>query len=313
MVLIVVLICFLLMLGAFCLGVRSLFKMSLMRSGPVTRERIERQYRDRPEALRLILNGMDWIEAQLCEEIRIRSRDGLALYGRLIEKEDPKGLIILAHGYHSAANYDFSGAAPFYHALGYSLLLIDERTHGQSEGKYIGFGVLERYDIALWAEAMAARFPSLDLFLSGISMGAASVLMASDLPLPKNVRGILADCGFTTPKAIFTCVLQSMGKGSLVPLLPVIDIALRLIAGYGMEEGDTRRSLRGTNLPVLLVHGTGDTFVPSRMSEENHAANPEKCRLILVEGAEHGQSYIVETERCQKELAAFLEECASKA
>ena len=141
-----------------------------------------------------ILSGIAFWRAQEPEDIFLPSFDGLRLHGQLVQQPESKGTILLFHGYRSSWVIDFSIVLPYYHSLGYDLLVVDERAHGQSEGDYITFGVRERRDVVTWAQYAAMHFgPAHPLILDGLSMGAATVLMASELALPASVRGIIAD------------------------------------------------------------------------------------------------------------------------
>ena len=137
---------------------------------------------------------------QDAEDIFLPSYDGLRLHGQLLQQPSAKGTILLFHGYRSSWIIDFSIVLPYYYSLGYNLLAVDERAHGQSEGVYITFGVHERRDVVTWAQYAAMHFgPDHPLFLGGLSMGATTVLLASALELPPSVRGVIADCGFSSP------------------------------------------------------------------------------------------------------------------
>ena len=133
---------------------------------------------------------------------------------------------------------DFSIVLPYYFTLGYNLLAVDERAHGESEGTYITFGVRERHDVATWAAYAAMHFgPAHPLILDGLSMGAATVLMASELELPASVRGIIADCGFSSPYAIMKSVLHWRCPWLVSgPLLALTGVFTRLFGGFGLRE-----------------------------------------------------------------------------
>lgn len=141
--------------------------------------------------------------------VYIKSFDGLRLYGALLESEKfSDKIIICVHGFTGSGKKDFASLARTYYLNGYNVLLVDNRAHGQSEGKYVGFGVLDRLDLRNWVKYTVNRFGSnIKIFLHGISMGGATVLMASSI-MPKNVRGIIADCGFTSVDEIFEYVLK---------------------------------------------------------------------------------------------------------
>ena len=255
-----------------------------------------------------ILAGKAWLEAQPREELEIRSFDGLRLRALFVPHPAAKGTLLLFHGWRSSWKTDFTVALPFYHAQGMNLLLADQRAQNSSEGKYMTYGVLEQRDAAAWVDCMAARLgKEHPLYLGGLSMGAATVLMASDLAFDANVRGVLADCGFTSPWAIIRRVAS---RSKWIPLdasSALLNVFTRRFAGFDMKEKSTVDALGRTKLPVLLIHGLADDFVPPEMSRENYAACASEKELVLVEGAKHGMSFVVEPERVKAAIAAFLQ------
>lgn len=254
-----------------------------------------------------VLAGAGWIAAQEKEELSLTSFDGLRLSARLLPAAQNRGTILLFHGYRSAAALDFSCGSRFYHELGFNLLLVDQRSHGESEGRYITYGVLERRDCQKWAEYCAGRFgPSHPLFLGGISMGASTVLMAAGLPLPPSVRGVIADCGFTSPWEILREVMTTRCHLPVFPFLYLTEFMTRLCAGFSLKGASTVEALSHACVPVLLIHGTGDRFVPCRMSREAYAACRSEKRLLLVEGAGHAASYLADREAYTAAVREFL-------
>ena len=248
--------------------------------------------------------GEEWLNAQDYKEVSIISHDGLKLYGRFMNN-GAKRTLILFHGYRSRAFRDFSCVGEYYKNLGFNLLFVDQRAHGKSEGKYITFGVRERLDCVKWAEYVDEHIGG-EIFLDGISMGASTVLMASGEKLPASVRGILADCGFTSPKEIMLKVMEVDLKVKCRPLFYLISWVVRLRAGFGINECSTIDALKKNKLPVLFIHGTGDKFVPCEMTERAYAACTAEKVLVLVEGAGHGASYLEDEARCKAALSEFL-------
>ena len=255
----------------------------------------------------MISDGTAWFKAQDAERVVLPACDGTPLVGLYVHNPRPRGTVILFHGYRCDGYRDFSCAYKYYYELGYSLLNVFQRAHGQSGGQYICFGVKERFDCRDWARYVCDRFgPGHDIFLGGISMGSTTVLMASGLELPKSVRGIIADCGFTSPYAEFKEVLTHKMHLPVHPFIEIADVFSRIFAGFGFNDCSTVDAMRVNKLPVLFIHGEEDNFVPFRFTRENFEACLAPKTLISVPNAGHGFSYLVETERCQWSLRAFL-------
>lgn len=255
-------------------------------------------YRDQME------EGEKWLRAQNMETVCIRSHDGLKLAGHFLDGGTGRTLI-LVHGYRSRAFRDFSCVAAYYRSLGFNLLLIDQRAHGESEGKHICFGAKERYDCVRWAGYIDRRIGG-EIFLDGISMGASTVLMAAGEDLPASVKGIIADCGFTSPGAIMLKVMEEDIGVRCRPLFRLVGRMIRLRAGFDVDGCSTVDAMRKNRLPVLLLHGTEDRFVPCRMTVEAYEACQAEKTLLLVEGAGHGASYLQDGDRCRAALQEFL-------
>ena len=260
-----------------------------------------------------ILQGVSWLRQQPVRQLYVESYDGLRLHAQFVPHESAKGTILLFHGYRSSWTIDFSVSLPYYHSLGYNLLIADQRAHGGSEGRFITFGVRERYDVLSWvtylSQMLGEQHP---LYLAGLSMGATTVLMASCFEFPGNVRGILADCGFTEPYAIMRHVLLQwmpkwLPKWLAGPVLAVAGAAVRLTAGFGLREANTVDAVAHANYPVLFIHGKADTFVPCEMSRQAYDACTSEKELVLVENAEHGRSFLVDRPRVQAALEHFLQ------
>ena len=241
------------------------------------------------------------------EDIEIKSFDGLKLHGRLLPLENAKGTILLFHGYRSCGDGDLGCAVPLMRSLGYQVLIVDQRAHQQSEGRYITFGILERRDALSWAREMEKRFgQEHPLYLDGISMGAATVLMAATLPLPKSVRGIIADSGFSAPKAIIGSVIRRLHL-PVRPLLWLMDLWCRLLAGTSLGAYSAPEAMTHCTIPVLFLHGKADSLVPWEMTQENYDACQSRKTLLLVEGADHGESFLVDRSACERAMAEFLQ------
>lgn len=241
-----------------------------------------------------------------CEEVSIQSLDGLLLHGHYYHHKDSAPLMILMHGYRSMHLRDCTGGYHTAIGMGMNVLAIDQRAHGQSEGHTITFGVQERKDCLCWVQYACERFGSdTPIVLYGLSMGAATVLMATDQPLPSNVVAVIADCGYSAPRDIIRKVCTMKGHSPAL-CYPFIRLAALLFGHFDTESSSAMASLGRTNLPILLLHGEEDHFVPCDMSRALHAAHPEHTTLVTFPGAGHGLSYVSDQERYKQVCFQFL-------
>lgn len=247
------------------------------------------------------------------EEVVTTSHDGLKLYGQLYRAEKDEGrYLICMHGYHSSPT-DFMCAVGFFLEQGYHVLLVHQRTHGKSDGKWITFGIKERYDCLDWCHYLLDTYGhNIRIVLDGLSMGATTVLMATALDLPKNVVGVMADCGFTSPWDIVCHVAKTSMHIPKFPLLYLMRPFVRLTAGFDLKETSTVDAVRQTSLPLLFTHGLADDFVPHEMSMRAYNAAASEKRIVSVEGAGHGLSYIVDEAACQAACKEFLHNAATR-
>ena len=242
------------------------------------------------------------------ESVWIRSRDGLRLHGRYYQVRQGAPLQIQCHGYRGQALRDFCGGNKLAREAGLNTLVIDERAHGESEGHTISFGINERWDVLEWANYAARRWPGVPISLAGVSMGAATVLMASDLPLPEEVKGIIADCGYSSPRAIIKKVCWDMPK--LMRLLyPFTSLSAAIFGHFDVDAGSALGAVGNTRLPILLIHGEADGFVPCQMSREIKEACRGPVTLETFPGAGHGVSYLRDPERYGAAVKRFLTDC----
>ena len=243
------------------------------------------------------------------EHVTIQSRDGLTLSGRYYHIKDGAPLDLCFHGYRSHPFTDFSGGAELSFAMEHNLLLVDQRAHGKSQGRTISFGILERQDVLCWAEYAESRFGAdIKILLYGVSMGGATVLMASDLELPDNVKAIVADCPYVKPLDIILYV----GKDTPFPawlIKPFAILGAKIYGGFNLLETDAVRAVRQTKVPVLIIHGEADRYVPCVMSQEAEMANPDMVSRYTFPAAAHGISYLVDTPRYQQLVKTFVQNC----
>jgi len=254
-----------------------------------------------------MLESIRFVRDLPCEPVTVHSPDGLLLAGSYYPNQPGKPVVLLFHGFRSSALRDCAGAFRMFWDMGYSVLLIDQRGHGRSQGRTITLGVREQYDCLAWAAYAARRFgPDTPLVLMGVSMGGATVLTASDLDLPPSVKAVISDCGFSSPEAMIRRELQFMHYPAF--LYPVNRLSCRLFGHFDPESASAVESLPRCRLPVLLLHGESDHYVPCEMSRKNYAAipGPDK-RLVTIPNAGHGLSIYRDPETYIRAVRAFCE------
>ena len=304
LLIIVIVVCVLLLACAAVTAV--IFRKTIARpEKPADNESEIPQLRDFRD---LLAEGRSWFLAQERETLTMTSYDGLKLYADYLPCENARGTLVLMHGFHSSGLNDFACVFRHFHELGFNLLVPDQRSMNRSEGKYITFGVRERFDCRDWVELIDRRpeVAARPIILDGISMGCTTVLMALGLDLPENVTGVIGDCGFTTPAAIFRHVLTHVFHLPAFPFIPISFVMTKLIAGFGINECSTIDAVRRTGIPVMFVHGGSDDFVPTYMSVENYEACASEKKLFIAEGAGHGMSYLIKRDECDEMLAEFF-------
>ena len=246
------------------------------------------------------------------ELVHITARDSVPLTGHWRPVLHPKRIIIAMHGWRGAWYRDFAGIADFWNANGCSVLFAEQRAHGLSGGEYLSFGILERWDCLDWASWAAEHCPDPDIpiYLAGISMGATTVLLAvGETPLPERIRGVMADCGFTSMDDICAHVCRRDFHLPYALFRPLTGYLCRRRIGYKPDAISTPEALAKTALPVLLVHGLADSFVPPEMSEKNMEALGDRGTLLLVPGASHGTSCLTDRTAYETAVLEFWNRC----
>ena len=249
----------------------------------------------------------EWFYEQNPEEISIESFDGLKLVAYNLPCPNAKGTWLLIHGHQSAPLREFATLAKFFYELGYNVVLPYQRAHGKSEGKYITFGVKERYDVRDWILKINEIYSdTLPLYMEGISMGCATVLMSLSFDLPENLKSVVADCGYTSPYEIFWKVAR---KDKNIPLIRLVlatgNKIAHILADFDFNEYDTFKGLRYNERPILFIHGTEDKFVPIEMTIANFQYCTSEKSLYLVEKAPHAISYFIDEEKYKDKIINF--------
>ena len=242
-----------------------------------------------------------------CKFYTIRSYDGLKLSARYFEGDDDKPLCICFHGYRGSAVRDFAGIGLHLIHEGYNVLIVDERAHWRSQGHTICFGIKERFDAVSWVKFANQRFgKDKSIFLFGISMGGGTVLMASGQRLPRNVKGIVADCPFNSPKDIIkhVCRKIKLNPDLLWPIIWLAGLVYGRLRVYATTAAD---EVKRSKIPIVILHGEADDFVPMSMSKEVQKANPSMIEMHTFPHADHGMSYFEDEERYIGIVEGFIE------
>ncbi len=241
------------------------------------------------------------------EEIYIESFDGLKLYGRYYHRKDGAPLQIMFHGYRAKAERDFCGGSKFSRERDYNAIIVDQRAHGKSGGHTIAFGLKERYDVLSWINYANKRFGrGTKILLYGLSMGSATVIMASGLNLPNNVVGIVADCPYSSPKDIIKKVTKDMHLPVKL-MYPFVFLGALIFGRLNIEETTAENEVKKSKTPILIFHGEDDRFVPNEMSAVIYEANKAMVTRESFPQAGHGLSFIKDPVRYKKALTEFWE------
>lgn len=301
-------------MGAAYVSTRYLVKVALDREQPkITNMDRAKQYLRGYKDYGPFLDAMDRGTQNLREKphqlVEIESYDGQTLAGHWFENPNAERLVVAMHGWRSSWASDFGFVSDFLHNNGCSVLYAEQRGQGSSGGEYMGFGMIERYDCLEWIKWIDSQNPkNLPIYLAGVSMGAATVMMTADLELPENVRGIVADCGFTSIHDIW----QHVARRNLH--LPyriyggLADSLCREKICIGTKDCSTLQALENSRVPVLFVHGSDDHFVPVEMTYRNYQACKAPKRLLIVPGADHGMCYYKEQARYEQAIRDFWQE-----
>jgi fermentation-respiration switch protein FrsA (DUF1100 family) len=254
-----------------------------------------------------IAQGRQFLREHNAQDVYMTNREGLRLHAVWVPASNAKGTIIFAHGFRSCGLSDFSLALELYHNLDMNILLLTQRTHSPSEGKYITFGVTESRDMRDWIDYHNANLGKFPILCSGLSMGASTVMYLAGMDLPENVRGFVADCGFTSPYEIISHVFTQKMHLPAWPVMWAADLFARVFAGFSLKEYHTTQTLQKNTRPILLVHGLEDDFVPAEMTRRSFEACGGEKHLLLVEEAGHGISFLVARQAYLEQIHQLVE------
>ncbi|MHA7136965.1 alpha/beta hydrolase [Rossellomorea arthrocnemi] len=250
----------------------------------------------------------NWTRNRNFETVEVETDDGLTLRAQYLENESPNGKsVILAHGYKGNSE-QMPEITRFYYEEGYNILKPDARGHGKSEGDYIGYGWDDRLDYKEWINLLINEKSEESIFLHGFSMGAATVLMTSGEDLPEEVKGIIADSGYTSLEEELTHQLNYLYRLPAFPIMEVTSVVTKVRAGYSFSEASALEQVKRNRVPLFIIHGDQDELVPTEMANRLYEATNGMKELWIVPGAGHTEGFTVEEEEYKKRVKGFIEE-----
>ena len=263
------------------------------------------------EAMDEFLEGdwREWVDTQDFEQWEMTSFDDLKLQGYYLEAKKPTNkTVVFAHGYLGRAQDMGLYGEYYYEKLGYNILTVDMRGHGESEGDYIGFGWHDRLDLIDWVNLLVEKNgPTSEVVLHGVSMGGAAVLMASGETLPDNVKAIVADSPYSSVYDLFSYQLKRMFHLPAIPVLPTTSLVTEMNAGYTLTEASALDQVKKAQVPILYVHGNDDTFVPTHMTKELYENTKSEAEIMTFDDAGHGEAFVVDQDKYVEKMNAFLQ------
>lgn len=266
----------------------SLFRFAVTRKAPAAKKKHGKKTADRTDGQTEAPIAFDKADF---ETVTVTSFDGLRLSALFLPASNARGTVILFHGFRSSPRHDFSFSFPYFSSLGLNLLYPIQRAHGSSEGKFVTYGIKERYDAVRWTEFINERVgSSLPIYLGGISMGCTTVLMGVGVGYPRNTRGIIADCGFISPYGIFKEVMCKSGLPT-APFLWLFGVFCRTVAGFDIKEYSTLKALESADVPIAFIHGESDRLIPVKATLDLYRSYNGKKYLLTVKGAPHAAAY----------------------
>ncbi len=253
--------------------------------------------------------AIEWLLQLPLECVELTAPDGAHLKGKVLVPPQSNGRLILAcHGARSSGIGEFCHISRYFYEKGYTLVMPDHRGCGESDGKFLGYGTHESKDTFLWLDYAKKRFPDLSIFLLGVSMGGATVLMMSDKLTDSAVKGVIADCPYTSAWDEFSYQIKTSFHLPEFPIIHICDLYCRIFAGYKFRDASPLDAVKNAKKPILFIHGGGDDFVPTFMQDILYDACPAPKYKLTVEGAVHARSYYQNNAVYEKSIEEFMNE-----
>ncbi len=245
-----------------------------------------------------------WWDKYKFEKVSLENREKMKLMGHFFDNNSQKTVIVV-HGY-GGTYLEMQPYCEFFKSKNFNILAVDNRAHGESDGKSIGFGWYDRLDILDWIEYLNNKNPNQKIVLFGVSMGATAVCCASGENLPSNVECVISDCAFANgEKQIKQVVAKNFKLGKI--FIKHFTSFLKRVYGFDMAMVDATKQVRNTKIPILFIHGQEDRFVPVQNLFDLYNSTPEGLRdKLVVEEAEHCKSYMTAGVMYERKINTFL-------
>lgn len=251
--------------------------------------------------------GIAWDEQykQYKQPVEIES-DGFHLVGEYFDFGEKKSVIIIA-GRMESLLYSYYFAEP-YRQLGYNVLVIDNRSHGLSEGKYLSLGFKEYRDILRWGELLHDKFRQESIVLHGICIGSSAALFALCAPeCPDYFRAMVAEGMFTTFRDTFVNHMID-GNHPVYPATPFVMAYIRLFGGADVVHDGPIVRITQLKKPILFLHSKEDVFsLPEEVQRVYDKCTSDK-ELVWFDKGAHSRVRINASEKYDDTITAFLKE-----
>ncbi len=245
-----------------------------------------------------------WFKNSNYKEIYIKSFDKKKLHAYEI-KNKLNTWVIIVHGYTNNALEMLDVAYNFY-KKGYSILLIDQRAHGKSDGIYSTHGFYERKDMLSWIDYINKKKKT-KIILYGISMGGTVIMRTVGENLPDNVICAIEDCGFISNYDQFYNQLKYL-KFLPKPIISSFNIFSSIFFGFNIYKFKPEEILMNGKIPFMFIHGSSDKLVPPKNAYDAYQLYKGKKKLLIIDGAKHMKSSIQDSKKYYNEIFSFIKE-----